>query len=111
MPNTKSAERRMRNSAHKHLRNRSAKSRLHTLERSYLELLSAGKPDEAAKAFRTISSAFDKAAKAGAIHRATANRKKSRLAMRLRQPKPANAPPAQPEAQPASQPVSTPPGQ
>jgi small subunit ribosomal protein S20 len=102
MPNTKSAERRMRNSAHKHLRNRSAKSRLHTLERSYLEILSAGKVDEAAKAFRAISSAFDKAAKAGAIHRATANRKKSRLAVRLVKLKPADAPSAQPAAQPAS---------
>ena len=83
MPNTKSAERRMRNSARKQLHNRSTKSRLHTLERSYLELLAAGKKDEAAKAFQTISSAFDKAAKSGAVHRATADRKKSRLALRL----------------------------
>ena len=83
MPNTKSAERRMRNSARKNLRNRSAKSRLHTLEKSYLELLSAGKKDDAAKELRTLSSAFDKAAKQGAVHRATADRKKSRLALRL----------------------------
>ncbi len=83
MPNTKSAERRMRNSARKNLRNRSIKSRLHTLERSYLELLAAGKKDDAAKALRTLSSAFDKAAKAGVVHRATADRKKSRLALRL----------------------------
>ena len=83
MPNTKSAERRMRNSARKNLRNRSIKSRLHTLEKSYLELLSAGKKDDAAKQLRTLSSAFDKAAKSGAVHRATADRKKSRLALRL----------------------------
>jgi small subunit ribosomal protein S20 len=83
MPNTKSAERRMRNSARKNLRNRSAKSRLHTLENSYLELLAAGKKDDAAKQLRTLSSAFDKAAKSGAVHRATADRKKSRLALRL----------------------------
>jgi small subunit ribosomal protein S20 len=73
----------MRNSARKQSRNRSTKSRLHTLERSYLEMLGAGKKDDAAKALRTISSAFDKAAKSGAVHRATANRKKSRLALRL----------------------------
>ncbi len=73
----------MRNSARKHLRNRSHRSRLHTLETSYLELLSAGKKDDAAKALRQVSSAFDKAAKNGVIHRATANRKKSRLALRL----------------------------
>ena len=83
MPNTKSAERRMRSSARKNLRNRGTKSRLHTLEISYLELLSAGKKDDAAKELRTLSSAFDKAAKAGIVHRATANRKKSRLALRL----------------------------
>ena len=83
MPNTKSAERRMRNSARKQAHNRSAKSRLHTLERNYLELLGAGKKDDAAKALPAVSSAFDKAAKAGVIHRATADRKKSRLALRL----------------------------
>ncbi len=98
----------MRNSARKHLRNRSAKSRLHTLERSYLELLSAGKQEEAAEAFRGISSAFDKAAKAGAVHRATANRKKSRLAVRLLQPKPAAAPAAEPAPAPAPQPAAQP---
>ena len=83
MPNTKSAERRMRNSARKQLQNRSGKSRLHTLERSYLELIGSGKKEDAAKALRTLSSAFDKAAKTGIVHRSTADRKKSRLALRL----------------------------
>ena len=83
MPNTKSAERRMRGSARKRLHNRSVKSRLHTLERGYLQLLGSGKKDEASKAFQQISSAFDKAAKSGVVHRATADRKKSRLALRL----------------------------
>jgi len=83
MPNTKSAERRMRSSARKQAHNRSTKSRLHTLERNYLQLLEAGKKDEAAKVLPTVSSAFDKAAKAGVVHRATADRKKSRLALRL----------------------------
>lgn len=83
MPNTKSAERRMRNSAQKQLRNRSVKSRLHTLEKAYLQLLGAGQKDQAAKALQQVTSAFDKAAKGGVIHRATADRKKSRLALRL----------------------------
>ncbi len=73
----------MRNSARKELHNRSTKSRLHTLERGYLGLLSAGKKDDAAKTLRQLSSAFDKAAKSGVIHKATASRKKSRLALRL----------------------------
>jgi small subunit ribosomal protein S20 len=83
MPNTKSAERRMRNSARKNMRNRSVKSRLHSLERGYLQLLDSGKKEDATKAFQGITSAFDKAAKTGIVHRATANRKKSRLALRL----------------------------
>jgi small subunit ribosomal protein S20 len=83
MPNTKSAERRMRNSARKHLQNRSVKSRLHTLERQYLGLLSAGSKDQAGQALQVITAAFDKAAKNGVIHRATADRKKSRLSLRL----------------------------
>jgi len=83
MPNTKSAERRMRNSARKQTQNRSVKSRLHTLERNYLALISAGKKDEATKSLQVVTSAFDKAVKSGVVHSATANRKKSRLALRL----------------------------
>lgn len=83
MPNTTSAERRMRSSARKQLLNRSAKSRLHTLESKYLESLSVGAKDAAAAGLRAIASALDKAAKSGVIHRRTADRKKSRLALRL----------------------------
>lgn len=73
----------MRNSARKEARNRSTKSRLHTLERGYLELLGTGKKDEAVQSLRNLSSAFDKAVKSGTMHRSAANRKKSRLAIRL----------------------------
>jgi len=73
----------MRNSARKQLHNRSIHSRLHTLEKGYLQLLETGKKDEATQSLRALSSAFDKAAKSGVVHRATANRKKSRLALRL----------------------------
>lgn len=87
MPNTKSAERRMRSSQRKHLHNRSIESRLRRLERSYRELVSAGKKDEAAKALRDVASAFDKAVKSGVVHRTTANRKKSRLTLTLNRAK------------------------
>jgi small subunit ribosomal protein S20 len=83
MPKTKSAERRMRSSARRRLRNRSVKSRLHKLEKNYLALVATGAKEEATKAFREVCSAFDKAAKTGVVHRATADRKKSRLAVRL----------------------------
>jgi small subunit ribosomal protein S20 len=99
MPNTKSAERRARNSARKHLHNHGVKSRLKTLEKNYLGTLSAGNPDQAAAAFRSVSSALDKAAKGGIIHKATADRKKSRLALRLKTAK------AAPQAAPAPAPA------
>jgi small subunit ribosomal protein S20 len=83
MPNTKSAERRMRSSARKRTRNRIVKSGLHSLERKYLSLITAGKKDDAAKMLGAVSSAFDKAAKSGVLHAATACRKKSRLSLRL----------------------------
>lgn len=73
----------MRNSARKGLQNRSTKSRLHNLERKYAELVSAGNKDEAGATLRLLSSALDKAAKTGVIHRARANRSKSRLTVRL----------------------------
>jgi small subunit ribosomal protein S20 len=83
MPNTKSAERRMRNSARKQLRNHSVKSRLHTLERNYAAFVSAGKKADATTALRSLTAALDKAAKRGVIHAANASRKKSRLTVRL----------------------------
>jgi small subunit ribosomal protein S20 len=87
MPNTKSAERRMRSSARKQSANRTTTSRLKTLERTYAELLGEGKKDAAVAALRSVNSALDKAAKTGLLHRSTANRKKSRLALALNRAK------------------------
>ena len=83
MPNTKSAEKRMRNSLRKQLHNRSVMSRLRKLEKGYRDLVTAGKKEDAAKALRDVISAFDKAAKFGVVHKATASRKKSRHALAL----------------------------
>lgn len=83
MPNTKSAERRMRNSARRALHNRSIKHNLKALESHFQETMEAGKRDEAKTAFATVVSALDKAAKSGVIHKAKADRKKSRLAIQL----------------------------
>ena len=93
----------MRNSARKHLQNQSVKSRLHTLETNYAQFLGTGKKEDAATALRLLTSALDKAAKTGVIHRARANRAKSRLSVRLKAVKSAAAPaaPASP-ASPAS---------
>ena len=83
MPNTKSAERRMRNSARKLLHNHALKSRLKTLEKKLLATLTAGKKDDATEALRTLVSALDKAAKTGVIHANVVSRKKARLTLRL----------------------------
>ena len=83
MPNTKSAARRVRNSARKNLQNRSVKSKLRRLEKEFRTAVTAGKKDEAAKLLPGVHSAFDKAVKVGAVPRPTANRKKSRLAVSL----------------------------
>jgi small subunit ribosomal protein S20 len=84
MPNTKSAERRMRNSQRKNLQNSAVKSRLRRTEKAFRATVVAGKKDEAAKLLAGVHSAFDKAVKVGAITRPTANRKKSRLALSLK---------------------------
>ena len=58
MPNTTSAERRMRNSQRKHLHNLSVKSRLRRLEKNYRALLASGKKDEAVKLLPGVNSAY-----------------------------------------------------
>ncbi|HTX22154.1 MAG TPA: 30S ribosomal protein S20 [Candidatus Aquilonibacter sp.] len=84
MPNTKSAERRMRGNERKHQHNRSVKSSLRGLERNFRATVAAGKKDEAAKLLPGVHSALDKAVKSGVLARPTANRKKSRLALTLK---------------------------
>jgi small subunit ribosomal protein S20 len=85
MPNTKSAEHRMRSNARRQSHNQTIKSRLKTLEKAFLGLAATGKKDEAAATLRAVSAAFDKAAKTGVLHPNNASRKKSRLASRLAQ--------------------------
>lgn len=83
MPNTKSAERRVRNSERKRVRNVAQKSKVKTLEKSYLAAVKTGKKDEAAAALKAVVSAMDKAAKKGTLKKGTVDRKKSRLAIKL----------------------------
>jgi small subunit ribosomal protein S20 len=87
MPNTKSAERRMRSSARKHLHNRSIISSLRKTEKGLRESLTAGKKADATKALPDVLSALDKAVKSHVITRATANRKKSRITLAINRAK------------------------
>jgi len=83
MPNTKSAEKRVRSNARKAAHNKTIKSRLKSLEKKYLSLVTEGKLDDAKVAYRDVASAFDKAAKVGVIKREKASRKRSRLQLSL----------------------------
>jgi small subunit ribosomal protein S20 len=83
MPNTKSAERRARNSERKRQHNLRIRSGLRRVEKNYRAAIAAGKKDDAAKLLPGVFSAFDKAVKSRVVPRPTANRKKSRLAAAL----------------------------
>lgn len=74
----------MRNSQRKKLQNSAVKSRLRRAEKEFRATVAADKKEDAAKLLAGVHSAFDKAVKVGAITRATANRKKSRLALATR---------------------------
>ena len=74
----------MRNSARKNLQNSAVKSKLRRVEKQFRATVTVGKKDEAAKLLPGVFSAYDKAVKVKAIARATANRKKSRLAAALK---------------------------
>ena len=83
MPNTKSAKRRVRSSERQRVRNVASKSKVKTLEKSYLAAVKSGKKDVATTALKAVVSAMDKAAKKGVIKKGTVDRKKSRLAIKL----------------------------
>jgi small subunit ribosomal protein S20 len=83
MPNTASAEKRMRQGQKRNDRNRAAKSRVKTLTRHLLETIEAGHQEESLAALARAQSALDKAAKRGILHRNTASRTKARLAHRV----------------------------
>ena len=82
MPNTKSAKRRVRNSARKQIRNSVVRSQLKTTEKKFRGAVAA-KQDDSPAAQRAAISTLDKAVKKGVIKRETADRKKSRLTLTL----------------------------
>jgi small subunit ribosomal protein S20 len=87
MPNTKSAERRMRSNERKHLHNRSIISALRKSEKGLRGSLTEGKKADAVKTLPDVLSALDKAVKSRVITRANANRKKSRLTLAVNRAK------------------------
>lgn len=82
MPNIKSAMKRVKVSKKKNLRNRMVKSGVKTAVRKYHLALAQGVESASAQLSATTS-AIDKAAAKGVIHKNAANRKKARLAKAL----------------------------
>ena len=83
MPNTTSAMRHLRVSRKRRLRNKLVRSRAHTFVKKAKQLIEAGQLDEAQTMTVQASSALDRAAEKGVMHKNTVARKKSRLMKRL----------------------------
>jgi small subunit ribosomal protein S20 len=83
MPRRKTSLKKTRQDKKKHFRNLKIKQQLKQTIKKFQALLSAKNITEAKKFVGKVFSQLDKAAKKRVIPKATANRKKSRLAKRL----------------------------
>jgi small subunit ribosomal protein S20 len=79
MANIKSAAKRARQSERLRAKNTRVLTSLKTAQKKVTAALASGKADEAKVELQKLSSALDKAAKRGVIHKNSANRKKSTL--------------------------------
>lgn len=84
MANSKSALKRVRQTATRTARNRALKSAVKSARRATEEAVEAGQAAQAQEAYDTLASVVDKAAKRGALHKNTASRYKSRAAAKLK---------------------------
>ena len=83
MANIKSAEKRIKVTANKTLRNKMIKSALKTEIKNFEASIVAGNKEEATAAFSKTAKALDMACTKGVVHKNMAARKKSRLAAKL----------------------------
>lgn len=83
MANIKSAQKRIRVTQVKTLRNKMIKSSLKTTIKKFETAVVGGNVEEAKVAFSNTVKALDMAASKGVIHKNMASRKKSRLAAKL----------------------------
>jgi small subunit ribosomal protein S20 len=80
MPSHKHRQKRLRQADKRHAANVKVKSELGTLGKNVRTAAEEGKADEAEKALRDATSALDKAAKTGRVHKKAAARRVARLA-------------------------------
>lgn len=83
MPNTKSAAKAMRQTRRRTARNIITKNKFRTAIKDVKKEVATSNKTEAAKKLSLAMAALDKAAKKGVIHKNTASRKKSRLALAI----------------------------
>lgn len=83
MPVIKSAKKRMRQNVKRKARNFPVRSELKTMFKKELDLIKAGKVEEAVKLMPKVVSVIDTAVKKKILHVNNAGRKKSRLARAL----------------------------
>jgi len=83
MPRRRSSIKKTRADKKKHLRNLRVKRQLKATLKKFQALISAKNITEAKKLLQKAFSQLDKAAKKRIIHPKTANRRKSRLALRI----------------------------
>ena len=83
MPNIKSAIKRVNINKKKNLENKIAKSQINTAVRKFEDAINAKDIELATKLYAEAVSVIDSAASKKVIHKNTASRKKSRLAVKL----------------------------
>ncbi len=83
MPNTKSAAKAMRQTKRRTIRNLATKQKFRTAVKNVKKDIVANSKADAIKKLSLAMAALDKAAKKGVIHKNTASRKKSRLALAI----------------------------
>jgi small subunit ribosomal protein S20 len=89
LANTRSAEKRNRQTQKRRLRNQAVRTRVKSAVRKVRESLERGEGTEAKTAFAAASRLLDQAAAKGVLHRNTASRRISRLAKAVGKPAPA----------------------
>jgi small subunit ribosomal protein S20 len=80
MPNTKSANKAMRQSRRRNAINLRTKSKFKSAVKSTRSHIAAGSAKDASESLKKAMSALDKAVKKNVLHKNTASRRKSRLA-------------------------------
>ncbi len=81
MPNIKSAKKRMRQSIKRTARNRVRKEKLKKAVKAFRTTLVGGEAGAVSESLKKATSAIDKAQTKGIMHKNTASRRKSRLAL------------------------------